>query len=592
MNQETIDEIAFIKELYKKDQAQAKIRALQLINERYKADAQVLNLKLQHHNKQEDVVKILRQELNAKEETILAAQSRTAELEAEQKAIQRDFDRRWEEEHTHHEQQIQMLRVKVDELNQKYNSLSKFDKEKDKLEKELERLKQRQQEEKELHALQIEEMAKKNNAEREALKKEMLSEIKKTKQVLLSLTQDTLHPTTKRTQQENEQMSSELAYQSRENEKLVQKNKLLRAENEKIKASIRQKAENEKVLATRTHFFQKLIRKLQEKIKQAAQLHQDAVQHSASRGGSQGSDKGHLEGAASQFARQELIKSLQSRYEELQQACQNQQDEVQRLVNEYHHLQQRHETLIQSQDEGTTLFLTSLEHVKIQMQTEKKRSQISLEELDSKDRERVLGRLFQKLHGYHSHHQASIFDDLLSKTDSELPTFSNDVSTPNDTGPAAMPPPPAPPPPTTASPSMSRSGSLSLPPLGGREDSAPKERFSAIAVQTDFKSMASATPSRSPSHQSPRPPPSSSSSSSPSASPSGAASPSPAFPPSTASSTGSGLTTLAPFSSSSVTMLSSGITADGPVRQWGKRSVTLPLTSTSPASFLRKSKRF
>lgn len=47
--------------------------------------------------------------------------------------------------------------------------------------------------------------------EKEALKREMLRRIKETKLTLLSMTQDTLHPTTKRTQQENEQVPKRLS---------------------------------------------------------------------------------------------------------------------------------------------------------------------------------------------------------------------------------------------------------------------------------------------------------------------------------------------------------------------------------------------
>ncbi len=52
-------------------------------------------------------------------------------------------------------------------------------------------------------------------ANRACARAEMLRRIKETKLTLLAMTQDTLHPTTKRTQQENEQMTTELAYQVR-----------------------------------------------------------------------------------------------------------------------------------------------------------------------------------------------------------------------------------------------------------------------------------------------------------------------------------------------------------------------------------------
>ncbi len=48
------------------------------------------------------------------------------------------------------------------------------------------------------------------------LKKEMLAKIKETKLSLLAMTEDQLHTTTQRTIMENEQMTTELQYQSRQ----------------------------------------------------------------------------------------------------------------------------------------------------------------------------------------------------------------------------------------------------------------------------------------------------------------------------------------------------------------------------------------
>ena len=57
--------------------------------------------------------------------------------------------------------------------------------------------------------------------EKDRLKTEMLYKLRETKANLLKMTDNQLDTTTKRTIAENEQMSSELAWQSKETEKLI-----------------------------------------------------------------------------------------------------------------------------------------------------------------------------------------------------------------------------------------------------------------------------------------------------------------------------------------------------------------------------------
>ena len=102
--------------------------------------------------------------------------------------------------------------------------------------------------------------------EKDRIKKEYLIKIKETKQNLLSMTEDQLHSTTKRTIMENEQMTTELQYQSRETERLLRMNTKLRAENKKLKRSVELTEEAGREYAKKTHFYQKLIKKLHEKI--------------------------------------------------------------------------------------------------------------------------------------------------------------------------------------------------------------------------------------------------------------------------------------------------------------------------------------
>ena len=74
--------------------------------------------------------------------------------------------------------------------------------------------------------------------EKERIKKEFLIKIKETKQNLLSMTEDKLHTTTKRTIMENEQMTTELQYQSRETEQLLKMNTKLRFENKELQRNV------------------------------------------------------------------------------------------------------------------------------------------------------------------------------------------------------------------------------------------------------------------------------------------------------------------------------------------------------------------
>ena len=65
-----------------------------------------------------------------------------------------------------------------------------------------------------------------------------MRKIKETKLSLLAMTEDQLHTTTKRTIMENEQMTIELQYQSKETEKLLVQNEKLKEENASMRRQV------------------------------------------------------------------------------------------------------------------------------------------------------------------------------------------------------------------------------------------------------------------------------------------------------------------------------------------------------------------
>ena len=121
--------------------------------------------------------------------------------------------------------------------------------------------------------------------EKERIKKEFLIKIKETKQNLLSMTEDQLHTTTKRTIMENEQMTTELQYQSRETERLLKMNTKLRSDNKELKRNVSLTEEAGREYAKKTYFYQKLIKKLHEKIQNQTVLHEDQKSKHSRRNG-------------------------------------------------------------------------------------------------------------------------------------------------------------------------------------------------------------------------------------------------------------------------------------------------------------------
>lgn len=98
--------------------------------------------------------------------------------------------------------------------------------------------------------------------DRERWKREMAHKIKDTKLQMMKLTDNQLEMTTKRTIMENEQMSIELSYQSRQTEKLLNKNARLVDENAELRRQIELSKQTETELAKRNGLYQKTIKTL------------------------------------------------------------------------------------------------------------------------------------------------------------------------------------------------------------------------------------------------------------------------------------------------------------------------------------------
>jgi chromosome segregation ATPase len=105
----------------------------------------------------------------------------------------------------------------------------------------------------------------------------MLYKIKETKANLLALNDEQLQTTTRLTILQNHQLTTELEYQSKQTEQLLFKNNKMKTQIETLKRDIEIHKEVEKELAKRSHFCQKVIKRLKQQVKDLEQEKSDIL---------------------------------------------------------------------------------------------------------------------------------------------------------------------------------------------------------------------------------------------------------------------------------------------------------------------------
>lgn len=96
----------------------------------------------------------------------------------------------------------------------------------------------------------------------------MLMKIKETKANLMALNNEQLATTTRLTILQNHQLTTELEYQSKQCEQLLLRNNKMKAKIDTLNRDVAIHQDVEKELAKRSHFAQKVIKKLKERIKE------------------------------------------------------------------------------------------------------------------------------------------------------------------------------------------------------------------------------------------------------------------------------------------------------------------------------------
>lgn len=361
----------------------------ELVEENQKMAAELQSQKNNLH----DINEFLTNELKAKEISSSALEHRVAELEAQLESTQEKNKEDMTAMRDAKDKEIKALQGEVETFEQKFKDLAEFKDQKQTLESKLEEMRWTLEKERKENEERISDIERKAVQEKDKLKKETALKIKETKANMMKLTDNQLETTTKRTILENEQMSSELAYQSRQTEKLLQKNEELLKQTADMRRKLDLFKQTEGELAKRNYIYQKTIKTLISKLEAHEQTKQEQAEDLEKKAVSIQQLEDHAHNLAS------AMESLEQERDKFQDDAYEKADELSRVEA--------------SQDEATKFLLNCLADVKQQIVTVVKEKtegtgdvDVSvlpgqLDELSLKQRERALEVLLSRLESAH-----------------------------------------------------------------------------------------------------------------------------------------------------------------------------------------------
>mmetsp|Transcript_17045 Transcript_17045/g.55527 ORF Transcript_17045/g.55527 Transcript_17045/m.55527 type:complete len:403 (+) Transcript_17045:18-1226(+) len=208
---------------------------------------------------QKDVFEYLKAELLKKTDEVRALERRVAELDEVNHRQLREHEERSSAAAQAAADEQEELNQVVREQKLALDKVRRFQGRQESIDAELSEQKDRLAQQSHRHHSVINDLERKHVQEKDRLKKEMLMKLRETKASLLRMTDNHLDTTTKRTIAENEQMSSELTWQSKETVKLLDKNEKLGTVNQSLRRELSIQEETLKNLSTKVHGYQKTI---------------------------------------------------------------------------------------------------------------------------------------------------------------------------------------------------------------------------------------------------------------------------------------------------------------------------------------------
>ncbi|GMH42618.1 hypothetical protein BSKO_10537 [Bryopsis sp. KO-2023] len=214
-----------------------------------------------------DINEFLTNELQARSITTTTLEQNIAELQGKMEQQKSEYEAEISKLKEENVGIVQTMEKSIHDYEKKTRGIQEFLDKKEQLESELAELKDTLDKKEKEFERNISDMERQHIQDKEKWKREMAQKIKETKTHMMKLTDNQLEITTKRTIMENEQMSSELAYQSRQTEKLLQKNQQLFDDNSDMRREMELARQTQEELAKRNFVYQKTISTLLSKMK-------------------------------------------------------------------------------------------------------------------------------------------------------------------------------------------------------------------------------------------------------------------------------------------------------------------------------------
>ncbi|SPQ96893.1 unnamed protein product (mitochondrion) [Plasmodiophora brassicae] len=379
-------EVQMMDALFREKWLADKVAAAAAENQQLKSRIEMVqNEAEQSRLKQGDLIWFYRKEAEQKEKVISSLTQTNLKLEATIREVKEKAEDEIKRMEAQNGQVKKELQEHLERLTRESKSLRDFSEQKRELEMQLAVLKSTLEAEQKEMAKKVNDLERRNVSEKERLKKEMLLKIKETKLSLLAMTEDQLHTTTKRAIMENEQMTIELQYQSKETERLLAKNSKLQTEIQRLRREVDIHKETEVKLAKRTNFFQKLIKKLNEKSKESDKTISDLQAQQAMT---------QRSGASKLFAENQVIRQLERQLETAMEEKRDSAAESGVLRAQLQMAKNNLAQFLELQDESVTFIWSEIERARA---ASRQGGGTSVADLPASERERLLSTIFERL---------------------------------------------------------------------------------------------------------------------------------------------------------------------------------------------------
>jgi hypothetical protein len=341
---------------------QERVFRLEAENKELKVTNSILQTQYNSHcETQSDILRTLHANLDENYSKIEEQESTIQRLQEQLERERQEAKDVLAEEKQQSDARVQKLQNDVEALQEALDKIDDFKKNKDRLEQKLADLERQLEEQEEAHKRDVSAFDRKKAIEIDQLKKDMAKTIKETRDTLKAKTKDQLDSTTKRTIMENEQMATELHFQSKETERLLDRNQQLMEENSQLRRNLQIHKDLENELARRTHVYQKLLKKVNQRSKDQPPA---AVDNTRDLPLDDSLNDSKVLSASTDH--QASRTSLGEETERLKRSLESQQHTLAMVRQEFAQYRRDHATLTQLQDQSTRLVIAALYELKNQ----------------------------------------------------------------------------------------------------------------------------------------------------------------------------------------------------------------------------------